>query len=302
VLDQLTLSAGSALPPLQAKPWVLTEVGSGTLGLTLEGEELPFRWQSGAERKFQRGQALPALRPDTQTTFRNVGDDPLVLYRLSLMPETSATSSPVSVATPPASELVLPPDVEAYGATHAEWAERFAQWNYSFPFDDHPLNDPNPLACGAGQQGPVFFLGSVALPGDELIMERTCTIPADRALFVSVVFLGCSTLEPAFCGTTEADLRATATQWVDQTTSVEVSLDGVAIPDLEQYRVAAGPFSLIVPEGSPGTDAGVGTAFSDGYSLLMPPLSPGEHTLRTIYINANNVTPHDVTYHLHIVP
>jgi hypothetical protein len=68
------------------------------------------------------------------------------------------------LATETASELVLPSDAEEYGVSHAEWAARVAQWNYSFPFDDHPLNDPNPLACGAGQQGPVFFLGSVALP------------------------------------------------------------------------------------------------------------------------------------------
>jgi hypothetical protein len=225
----------------------------------------------------------------------------IVLFVLTTWSGVGAQEA-TPLASPTASQLVLPPDTEAYGASHAEWAARFAQWNYSFPFDDHPLNDPNPLACGAGQQGPVFFLGSVALPGDELTMERTCTIPADRALFVSVVFLGCSTLEPAFCGTTQEELRATAAQWVDQTTSMDVSLDGVAIAELERYRVATGPFSLMVPVASPGVEAGVGLAFSDGYSLLMPPLSPGEHTLHTVYINTNNVAPHDVTYHLRVVP
>ena len=61
------------------------------MGMTLEGETLPFRWKSGAERTFRSGQYLPALRPGTRMTLRNAEDDPLVLYRLTLMPMGGGT-------------------------------------------------------------------------------------------------------------------------------------------------------------------------------------------------------------------
>jgi hypothetical protein len=76
---------------------VWTEVGAGALGLTLEGEHLPFRWKSGTERTFRPGQSLPTLQPGTQMTLRNAGDDPLVLYRLTITPrgaEGAATGTP----------------------------------------------------------------------------------------------------------------------------------------------------------------------------------------------------------------
>ena len=71
-LERLTLPPGSALPPQEAQPWVWTEVGSGVLGLRLEGDKLPFRWKSGAERMFRHGQYLPALPPGTRMTFRTM--------------------------------------------------------------------------------------------------------------------------------------------------------------------------------------------------------------------------------------
>jgi hypothetical protein len=70
--------------------------------MTLEGERLPFRWKSGAERTFRYGQYLPALQPGTRMTLRNAADDPLVLYRLTLTPIASnaTTAGPASAGTP----------------------------------------------------------------------------------------------------------------------------------------------------------------------------------------------------------
>jgi hypothetical protein len=93
LLERLTLPPGSALPPQEASPFTWTELGEGALGLTLEGEQLPFRWKSGAERTFRHGQYLPALQPGTRMTFRNAGDTPLVLYRLTLTPSGAGGSA-----------------------------------------------------------------------------------------------------------------------------------------------------------------------------------------------------------------
>jgi hypothetical protein len=89
VLERLIVPAGSDLPPVESQPFVWTEVGEGALGLTLEGDQLPFRWKSGTERTFRPGQYLPAIADGVQMTFRNAETSDLVLYRLSIVPEVT---------------------------------------------------------------------------------------------------------------------------------------------------------------------------------------------------------------------
>jgi hypothetical protein len=93
VLERLTLPPGSALPPQEVAPLVWTEIGEGAVGMTLEGERLPFRWKSGAERTFRHGQYLPVLQPGTRVTLRNADDTPLVLYRLTITPSGAGGSA-----------------------------------------------------------------------------------------------------------------------------------------------------------------------------------------------------------------
>ena len=95
VLERLTLPPGGALPVQEASPFVWVGVQDGALGLTLEGERLPFRWKSGAERTFRPGQYLPPLPPGTRMTPRNAGDTPLVLYRLTVIPREAQAADAV---------------------------------------------------------------------------------------------------------------------------------------------------------------------------------------------------------------
>jgi hypothetical protein len=73
------------------------------LGLTLAGEHLPLRWKSGAERTFRPGQYLPALQDGTRMTFRNAGDEDLVLYRLMIVPEMTPGAAGTAKAGTPVS-------------------------------------------------------------------------------------------------------------------------------------------------------------------------------------------------------
>jgi hypothetical protein len=92
VFERMTLHAGTTLliEPATGQDWV--GVAAGHLGLTLVGDSLPGSWQSGREREFAAGDKLPGLVPGTHVTLRNVGDDPLVLLRLRVMPQTGASS------------------------------------------------------------------------------------------------------------------------------------------------------------------------------------------------------------------
>jgi hypothetical protein len=89
--ERLTLHAGTTLliEPSTGQDWV--GVAAGRLGLTLVGDGLPGNWQSGREREFAAGDKLPGLVPGTRVTLRNVGDDPLVLLRLRVMPPTGSS-------------------------------------------------------------------------------------------------------------------------------------------------------------------------------------------------------------------
>jgi len=96
-LQRLTLAPGAALPTYTeaGRDWL--GIRAGRLTVRLEGERLPFRWKSGAERAFGRAQILPVFPAGSQVTLRNAGDDSLILYRLTITPgggETAASATP----------------------------------------------------------------------------------------------------------------------------------------------------------------------------------------------------------------
>lgn len=90
VFERLTLLAGTTLvlEPATGQDWL--DVASGQLGLTLLGDGVPLAWQSGREREVAAADVLPALVPDTKVTLRNIGDEPLVVLRLRVMPTAAS--------------------------------------------------------------------------------------------------------------------------------------------------------------------------------------------------------------------
>ncbi len=93
VFERLTLHPGTTLvlEPASGQDWLA--IASGELGVTLIGDGLPLNWQSGHEREIADGELLPALAPGTRVLLRNIGDDPLILLRLRVIP-TATTSEP----------------------------------------------------------------------------------------------------------------------------------------------------------------------------------------------------------------
>jgi hypothetical protein len=96
-LERLTLPPGTALPPLEAHALSWVGIATGTLGLALDGDRLPLRWESGVERALRHGQPLPGVAPGTTMTLRNAGEDALVLYRLTVTP---AARTALAAGTP----------------------------------------------------------------------------------------------------------------------------------------------------------------------------------------------------------
>jgi hypothetical protein len=201
---------------------------------------------------------------------------------------------------------VLPPQSHPYGKSYAEWSAEHWKWTYSLPADAHPLTDTAEVS--AGQSGPVWFLGGTWGPTTDLegnwvgIADRHVTIPAGKALFFPIIDAEQSLAEG---GTSEADCRETAIGFVDYATGLSCTIDGRPLRNLQAYRTDSPFFDFgPLPENNLlGLPAGTTTsAVSDGYFVMLAPLSPGRHT---IHFQGAFVLPGfsftlDITYHIKV--
>lgn len=197
--------------------------------------------------------------------------------------------------------VVFSPDSDPYGVSYAEWTARFWQWLLEQPSDNNPLNDQTGKNCANNQKDPnVWFLLGTA--GGSA--ERTCVIHAGKAILVSIINVVCSyATDPEL--KSESELRSCAKTDQDKVTSVELTLDGVKLPDLKKYRIQSPLFDVTFPKNNVfGGKPGPTKAISDGYWVFLKPLSPGRHEIHhsgalvdfTTTSTTNFAT--DVTYHL----
>jgi hypothetical protein len=201
-----------------------------------------------------------------------------------------------------ASDRPLPPDAVVGGKSQAEWSAAWWEWATPIPADHHPLTDTADVSTG--QSGDVWFIGGSFVSGTA---KRYCTIPTGKMLFLPVLNVECSTLEcPGdFCGHTAAELSACAKRWMDNPTNLFCTIDGVAVPGLDSYRVQSPMFDFgpVPPNNVLGVPVppDTGQSVSDGIYLMFSPLAEGEHTLHFGGAFANGFAL-DITYHLMVAP
>lgn len=219
---------------------------------------------------------------------------------------------------------VIPPHASTNGYTYAEWSAMWWQWALGIPVEMNPLLDDTGEDCGVDQDGSVWFLAG-NFGGES---ERYCTIPAGRKVFFPVINqINVTTCEGE--PRTRAGIRPLIAPFIDAAEGLLVEVDGVMVKNLNQYRVASplfctplDLFGVVTPEDlelvcdgvetapdcsdlpNPGEHfgsfEGFGPAMSDGYWIMLKPLSVGEHT---IYFTATNGDFElDVIYYLTVVP
>lgn len=187
---------------------------------------------------------------------------------------------------------IVGPGEEFFGKSYSEMASEWTNWFVQEPIATNPAFDPDGRFCDRNQEGSVWFLASTF----EGIADRTCEIPAGKALFLSLGGAFVS-FAPDFPAAGDPCLQlATAVDQVrcDVNTDVpvppsvsfEVTLDGTPVKDLLAFRAQSQPggFTLRVPDGSFLTDLGLASgnrtpAVADGSFLFVKPLRPGVHTL-----------------------
>jgi hypothetical protein len=203
---------------------------------------------------------------------------------------------------------VFPSASHPYGNTYGEWSARWWQWTLSIPVATNPALDPSGANCAEGQSGQVWFLAG-SFSGD---FERACTVPPGRALFFAILNAAfgaavgdCEPTKPGVpCDVTV--LRADAAASLNSVT-LTASIDGVPLLKLHDYRVQSPVFSVTLPEenilGVPSDT--YAPMVSDGFWLMLAPLSAGAHTLHykgTVTGGPFNGFVIDGTYHLTIGP
>jgi hypothetical protein len=196
---------------------------------------------------------------------------------------------------------VLPSNSSAYGMTYGEWSARWWQWALSLPVDQNPFFDENGCANGAnGQLGPVWLLTGVINVSGKAV--RDCMVPVGKALFFPIINAECSTLEvPPYHGDNEAELRECAGSF--EIGDMFAEIDGVSVQNLDRYLTESPLFTFTVPPGNVlGVAPGTGDSVSNGYYLMLPPLSVGEHTIRFGGTYKDYGFSLDITYNITVRP
>ncbi len=197
------------------------------------------------------------------------------------------SSSAVFISADSINPGVFSKDSEPYGIPYGDWLAKWWQWTFSIPTAQHPRDEYTPEKCAINQEGPVWFLAD-QLGGRE---ERTCSIPAGKAIFVPLLVGECDYSLPDV--KSDEDLRRCSMAG-NEYGVIEATVDGVKLKSLEQYRTQSGFFNITIPEDNIyGSRAGTFRALTDGFFVFLEPLPPGNHD---VHLKVSVLTPIEQQY------
>lgn len=208
-----------------------------------------------------------------------------------------------------AAPRVVPVSAGAFGMSYGDWSAAWWQYVLSTANSSNPVLDASGTHCAVGQSsGPVFFLAGA--PSADPV-SRTCTVPAGKTLIIPIVVAECSTVEaPPFFGGNGQALRTCAAALADgiDASSLWVAIDKRRLKDPAAYRVQSPVFDFVMPSADNFLGlAGVttGSALSDGYWVIVQPLSPGQHKIHfkgSVTSGPAAGFAQDVNYQLTVLP
>lgn len=194
---------------------------------------------------------------------------------------------------------VVEPGKEKFGKSYNELANKWTSWLELEPPSTSPAFDEDGRFCDLNQEGRFWFLAGTF----DGFAERTCEVPAGKAIFFPVLAVVSFTPEFPEEGDPDADpptepnvclplgkgidgVRCDVNDdiGVAPDISLVVTLDGRKVEDPFAYRVQSPPggFNFRIPEGGLLNTFGFapGPRFPtvvDGYWILLQPPSHGWH-------------------------
>lgn len=169
---------------------------------------------------------------------------------------------------------VFPVNSKPFGHSYGDWSAKWWQWAAQIPSNSNPVTDKTGAKCAQNQSGPVWFLaGSSGAP-----VLRNCVIPAGKALMFAPLNSECSSAEDSTLKT-EDQLRSCAVN-ADSGGDPHVIVDGAKLQSMQTYKVQSPLFSFTFPKDNIfGAPPGPTKSVSDGWYVMLQPLSPGKHTI-----------------------
>jgi hypothetical protein len=127
------------------------------------------------------------------------------------------------------------------------------QWVLPIPAEDNPLLDTTGENCQEGDMGDIFFL--VGTLGGSA--ERECTISEGQEILIPIINRVCIDKPGAFGeeprtfdppkerpGKPATSCQVDVESVIDQASNLEVTIDGVSIENLQDFRVLSYPFPV----------------------------------------------------------
>jgi len=196
---------------------------------------------------------------------------------------------------------VLPPHAYPFGMSYGDWSAEWWMWQLRLPATDHPAFSLDGANCADGQYGKVWFLTgafTTEVPQNEFntIVRESCAVPTGKAIFFPIINIECSTVEDfpfqLILEGTDSNVDSCASKFVDGPFAVvediSIEVDGDTLENPENYRVQSPVYEFYFDEPNDnilGVDCDSGNCVdmegvSDGYWIMLPPLSRGEHTVQ----------------------
>jgi hypothetical protein len=207
-----------------------------------------------------------------------------------------------------AQSVVVPPQALSFPLSYGEWGARWWQYVYGIPAGENPIADSTGAKCNVGQWGPVFFLANTTGGAP---VTRKCEVPAGTGLFFPIVNASCAIPDD---GSTAADIEKACKAFAnaEDPKSLLVTIDGKRVPNLGKTFRANAFFSFTGVNGglfengctvnAPPCYVGFrNTAYSDGYWIMLKPLSPGQHIIHFQGAAPSLSFSVNVTYNLKVV-
>lgn len=225
------------------------------------------------------------------------------MYKLSAVVAASLLAALPAVS---AQAQVLLPDGPGAGgySQHGNLSAQWWTWALSEPIATSPQFDADGSRAYKGDQGSVFFLAG-SFGGDA---ERHFKVPLGKPLFFPALNnVGLQDLPTD----TEASLRNIAVSGIDGITQIHASIDDYKVrlidwPGLRAQSPVFYPggktfpdFGICYPDPCPSSYNGM--VVSDGYWLMVAPLSKGEHVIKYGGEFADGTTL-NITAHVNAVP
>jgi hypothetical protein len=193
------------------------------------------------------------------------------------------------------------------GKTLNQWSAQWWQWLFSQQVSNSALFDDTGAKARLGDVDGAFFIGGAFNATGTA--TRTITLPSGKPVFFPVLNVEWDNAGEDPPVTTVEELRANAAVTAESATVLHTTIDGQAVPDLFSHREISPVFSYTLPATDNlyqffGLDVSgkVSLAVSDGYWLMLKPLSLGHHDINFGGTFGNPAFSLDITYHIDVVP